>query len=104
MTNESAGTGEAVNASVSDTQPDGEARARLLELAETLEGSAKDAVLGLAEKLITPMEYLGRLADEAEQAAEVIKEKIKGMEGTLQAKLDEAKAHRDAASNLEAGE
>jgi hypothetical protein len=100
MTKEATSAGEALDATVSNTPPDGQARQALLALAETLEGAAQEKVLELAATLITPMETLVILADEAEAAAESIKEKIKGMEATLQSKLDEAKAHRAAAKEL----
>jgi excinuclease UvrABC helicase subunit UvrB len=93
--------GHALDASVSSTPPDGEARKALLKLAETLEGAARDKVLELAATLITPAETLITLADEAEAAVESIKEKIKGMEATLKSQADEAKAHRAAAKKLE---
>ena len=101
MTKESTGTGEAPNASVSNAPNDGVARKKLLELAETMEGTARETILALAAQIITPAEYLENLAQEAEDAAALIKEKIKGMEETLQAKLDEAKSHRDAARDRE---
>lgn len=101
MTKESAGTGEALDASVSNAPNDGVARTKLLELAETLEGAARDTILALAAQIITPAEYLENLAQEAEDAAALIKEKIKGMEATLQSKLDEAKSHREAAQDQE---
>lgn len=101
MTQAGTSAGEALDASVSHTPPDREARKALLALAETLEGAAKDRVLELAATLISPAETLLTLADEAEAAVETIKDKIKGMEATLQSKLDEAKAHRAAAKELE---
>lgn len=100
MTKEATGGGEALDASVSTTPPDFEARRALLKLAESLEGAAKEKLLELAATLITPGETLLTLADEAEAAAESIKEKIKGMEATLQSKLEEAEAHRAAANEL----
>jgi hypothetical protein len=101
MTNTSEGAGEALDASVSYTPADKEARTKLLELAEGAEGAVRDKLLEMAEALISPAEMAIRLADEAEIAAEAIKEKIKGMEATLKSKLDEAKAHRAAAKKLE---
>lgn len=101
MTEASTSAGEALDATVSNTPPDGQARQALLALAETLEGAAQEKVLELAATLITPAETLITLADEAEAAAESIKGKINGMEATIQSKLDEAKAHRAAAKKLE---
>jgi len=100
MTKEATGAGEALDATVSTTPPDRAARKALLALAETLEGEARERVLELAATLISPAETLLVLADEAEAAAESIKEKIRGMEATLQSKLDEAKAHRDIAAEM----
>jgi len=101
MTQAGTSAGEALDASVSNTPPDGEARKALLKLAETLEGAARDKVLELAATLITPAETLLTLADEAEAAVESIKDNIRGMESTLKSKADEAKAHRAAAKKLE---
>lgn len=100
MTQAGTSAGEALDASVSTTPPDGEARKALLKLAETLEGATRDRVLEMAATLITPAETLLTLADEAEAAVESIKDKIKGMEATLKAKTEEAKAHRKAAKEL----
>lgn len=94
--------GNASDATVSNTPPDAEARQALLKSAESMpEGPARDRVLELADSLTTPAEREIQLAEECEAAAESIREKIKGMEATVEAKLSEAKEHRANAESVE---
>ena len=89
------GEGQALNATVSTTPPDGEARQALLDLAATMpEGQARDRTLAMADTLTTPAEMFTILADEAEAAAEAIKDKITGMEETRKSQVQAAKEYR----------
>jgi hypothetical protein len=94
--------GTASDATVSNVPPDAEARKALLASAEAMpEGPARNRVLELADSLITPAERELQLAEECEAAAESIAEKIKGMEATRETKLAEAEEHRANADKAE---
>ena len=94
--------GTASDATISNVPPDAEARKALLASAEKMpEGPARDRVLELADSLITPAERELQLAEECEAAAEAIAVKIEGMEATRKTKLAEAKEHRANAEKAE---